>query len=199
MNLAEADVIRRLATNSGYARAFANIFGENGVTRRNIEMALATYERTTPGEAPFDRWIAGDEAAIGEAAKRGFDLFKGQPAARPAIVAGPSQTGPSTTSGSPRARIGRGRLFPTSVKLRHAFKTPTLRDAARRAPYMHDGSIPTLDAVIALYDRGGIERPSWSELIYPLGLSAGEKADLVAFLRTLTSYPEPAPVPVLPR
>lgn len=201
MNLGEADVIRRLATNSGYARAFANIFGENGVTRRNIEMALATYERTIiPGEAPFDRWIAGDEAAIGEAAKRGFDLFKGRAGCSACHSGWAFTDGSFHDIGIAQGEdLGRGRLFPTSVKLRHAFKTPTLRDAARRAPYMHDGSIPTLDAVIALYDRGGIERPSRSELIHPLGLSAGEKADLVAFLRTLTSYPEPAPVPVLPR
>ena len=64
--------------------------------------------------------------------------------------------------------IGRGTLFPTSMKLRYAFKTPTLRDVARRAPYMHDGSVPTLEAVIDLYNRGGIDRPSRAEEIKPL-------------------------------
>ena len=51
---------------------------------------------------------------------------------------------------------------------------------------MHDGSVPTLEAVIDLYDRGGIDRPSRSELIHPLGLTAEEKADLLAFLKTLS-------------
>jgi cytochrome c peroxidase len=85
------------------------------------------------------------------------------------------------------------------VKLRYAFKVPTLRDVTRRAPYMHDGSVGTLEEVIDLYDRGGIDRPSRSPLIFPLHLSANEKADLVAFLQTLTSDPQAYAVPVLPR
>jgi cytochrome c peroxidase len=85
------------------------------------------------------------------------------------------------------------------VKLQHAFKTPTLRDVARRAPYMHDGSVATLEAVIDLYDRGGIYRPSRSPLIAPLDLSKDEKASLIAFLNTLTSPPVVVPVPILPR
>ena len=85
------------------------------------------------------------------------------------------------------------------MRLQYAFKTPTLRDVARRAPYMHDGSIATLEAVIDLYDRGGIDRSSRSELIGPLRLTKGEKGDLIAFLSTLTSPPAPVPVPILPR
>ncbi len=77
------------------------------------------------------------------------------------------------------------------MTLRYAFKTPTLRDVARRGPYMHDGSVPTLDAVIDLYDRGGIERPSRAEEIHPLGLTKAEKADLIAFLRRSTARPSP--------
>ena len=96
-------------------------------------------------------------------------------------------------------RSGRGRLFPNSVPLQYAFKTPTLWDSARRAPYMHDGSIKTLEAVIDLYDHGGIERPSRSPHIHPLGLTAGEKSDLIAFLHTLTSRPEPFEHPIFPR
>ena len=95
--------------------------------------------------------------------------------------------------------IGRGQLFPTSVALRYAFKTPTLRDVARRGPYMHDGSVPTLAAVIDLYDRGGIDRPSRAPEIRPLGLTKVEKADLIAFLETLTGAPQPALLPTLPR
>jgi cytochrome c peroxidase len=64
---------------------------------------------------------------------------------------------------------------------------------------MHDGSVPTLEAVIELYDRGGIDRPSRSELIHPLRLSRQEKAVLIAFLDTLTEDPRPVQVPVLPR
>ena len=202
MNLPEADVlISRLLAIPGYVKAFNASFGEDAVTRHNIELALATFQRTiVASEAPFDRWVKGDEPAIDTAAKRGFDLFVGK--ARCAEChSGPAFTDSSfhdigTAEGDD---IGRGGLFPNSVKLRHAFKTPTLRDVARRAPYMHDGSVATLEAVIALYDRGGIERPSRSNKIAPLGLNDKEKSDLVAFLRTLNGAPEQVPVPVLPR
>ena len=180
----------RLSAVPGYVSAFDAAFGKNGITRDNIELALATYQRTIVAtEAPFDRWVNGDETAIDAAAKRGFDLFAGK--ARCAEC----HSGPAFTDGSfhdigtaKGEDIGRGRFFPKSVKLRYAFKTPTLRDVARRAPYMHDGSVPTLEAVIALYDRGGIDRPSRSTKITPLGLSGNEKADLVAFLRTLERH-----------
>ena len=86
------------------------------------------------------------------------------------------------------------------MKLRYAFKTPTLRDAARRGPYMHDGSVATLEAVIDLYDRGGIDRPSRADEIQPLGLTnVNEKADLIAFLHTLTAAPEQIAIPRVPR
>ena len=64
---------------------------------------------------------------------------------------------------------------------------------------MHDGSVPTLEAVIDLYDRGGIERPSRSDLISPLNLSKTEKADLIAFLHTLNGGAGAGPLPTLPR
>jgi cytochrome c peroxidase len=71
-------------------------------------------------------------------------------------------------------------------KDRWAYKTPSLRNVVLTAPYMHDGSLPTLEAVIAFYDRGGIDNPEKSPLLAPLGLSAQERAALVAFLETLT-------------
>jgi cytochrome c peroxidase len=200
MNLPEKDMIVRLSAIPGYVEAFQAAFGEGGVTRKKIELALATFERSIVStEAPFDRWIGGDEKAISEAAKRGFDLFNGK-ANCAACHSGWAFTDSSFHDiGSSRTEIGRGKLFPTSVKLQYAFKTPTLRDVARRAPYMHDGSLPSLEAVVDLYNRGGIDRPSRSEDIRPLGLTAAEKADLVAFLRTLNSAAEPYPLPMLPR
>ncbi len=191
MNLQEDALIARLAAVPGYLAAFAGAFEDHAITRPNIEMALATFERgIVSAEAPFDRWAAGDEQAIGAPAKRGFELFNGK-----GRCAG-CHSGWAFSDASfhdigvaQGADIGRGKLFPTSVKLLYAFKTPTLRDVARRAPYMHDGSVPTLDAAIELYNHGGIKRPSLSELIRPLSLTDGEKSDLVAFLETLTSAP----------
>jgi cytochrome c peroxidase len=69
---------------------------------------------------------------------------------------------------------------------RWAYKTPSLRNVALTAPYMHDGSLPTLEAVIDFYDAGGVDNPEKSPLIAPLGLGADERAALAAFLRTLT-------------
>lgn len=201
MNLAEPELIARLSAIPAYVEAFAHAFGDGTVTRRRIELALATFERTiTTGPSPFDRWIMGDKTAISPAAKRGFQIFNGK------AHCSTCHSGPSFTDGSfqdigtaVNDDIGRGRLFPTSEKLRYAFKTPTLRDVARRAPYMHDGSVATLEEVIDLYDGGGIDRPSRSPSIKPLGLTASEKTDLVAFLQTLTASSSPVRGPTLPR
>jgi cytochrome c peroxidase len=201
MNLPEKDLIARLAAIPGYVEAFDTAFGKGGITRQKIEFALATFERSiVSAEAPFDRWIAGDKGAIGIAAQRGFDLFNGK-ANCAACHSGWAFTDASFHDiGSARkSDTGRGKIFPGSPKLQYAFKTPTLRDVARRAPYMHDGSVPTLEAVVNLYDRGGIERPSRADEIHPLNLSKDEKADLIAFLHTLSSAAEPYPVPALPR
>jgi cytochrome c peroxidase len=64
---------------------------------------------------------------------------------------------------------------------------------------MHDGSIATLEKVVEHYDQGGVDRPSRSDLMKPLGLTSQEKSDLVAFLKTLSSNLDPTAVPVLPR
>ena len=83
--------------------------------------------------------------------------------------------------------------------MEHAFKTPGLREITRRGPYMHDGSLATLEQEVDHYDHGGVERPSRSDLMKPLSLTAQDKSDLVAFLKTLTSDLNPTSVPVLPR
>jgi len=81
-----------------------------------------------------------------------------------------------------------------------AFKTPTLRNVDRRAPYMHDGSQSTLEDVINFYNIGGrVKRPSLSAVIKPLNLSEPEKRQLMAFLKTLTSADKPVEIPMLPR
>jgi cytochrome c peroxidase len=197
MNLKEETLIARLAAEPSFVAAFADAFSDGAISRRNIEQALATYERgIVSPEAPFDRWARGDENAIDEAAKRGFDLFNAKAHCSGCHGGWTFSDGSFHDIGTAEGKdIGRGRLFATSIKLQYAFKTPTLRDATRRAPYMHDGSVPTLEAVIDLYNRGGIARPSRSELIRPLGLTDGEKSDLIAFLQTLTSDRPPSGQP----
>jgi cytochrome c peroxidase len=197
LNLTEKALLERLSAEDVYVQAFANAFPDKKIDRENISAALATYVRSIHStQAPFDRWIMGDEDAISPAAKHGFAVFNGKG------NCAECHSGWSFTDGSfhdvgvgTGADIGRGKFFPTSVKLRYAFKTPTLRNVAVRAPFMHDGSVATLEEVIDLYNRGGIDRPSRSELVHPLGLSTEEKADLLAFLKTLTGDNEAASLP----
>jgi cytochrome c peroxidase len=201
MGLSKDELIKRLSAIPGYEAAFQRAFGEGKITPDKVEMALATFERTIVStRAPFDRWVDGREDAISESAKRGFDLFNGK-ARCVSCHSGWNFTDSSFHDvGSAKGDdVGRGKLFPTSTKLRYAFKTPTLRDVARRGPYMHDGSGPALKAVIDLYNKGGIDRPSRAEDVRPLHLTDGEEADLIAFLRTLTGEPQDAKVPLLPR
>lgn len=202
MNLSEDALVKRLGAIPGYVDAFHSAFGDGDISASKVQLALATFERSIVStEAPFDRWIKGDETAIDAAAKRGFALFNGK-ANCASCHSGWAFTDASFHDiGTARGDdVGRGRLFPNSAALQYAFKTPTLRDVARRGPYMHNGSVATLQDVIELYNRGGIERPSRDPEIRPLGLSADDKADLIAFLDTLNGNGEPAATaPELPR
>jgi cytochrome c peroxidase len=171
-----------------------------GISAENIAKAIATYERTVVSErAPFDAWIEGDEKAISAEAKRGFVLFNTK-AGCANCHSGWNFTDDSFHDiGLRDGDIGRGKFLTSIIKMQHAFKTPGLREINRRGPYMHDGSIATIKAVIDQYNDGGVDRPSRSDLIKPLGLSNQEKADLVAFMDTLSSDLTPTIVPVLPR
>ncbi|MDR3529987.1 MAG: cytochrome c peroxidase [Rhodopila sp.] len=201
MNLSETEALSRIAQIPGYVAAFKDVFPGQGVSRSTVEQAIAAFERTiVSGTAPFDRWVAGDSQAISPSAQQGFALFNGKAHCASCHSGWAFTDGSFHDIGTAKGDdIGRGALFPTSGKLRYAFKTPTLRDVAHRAPYMHDGSIPDLRGVLALYNEGGIDRPSRSELIRPLGLSEQDQLDLIAFLNTLTETPHPVAIPVLPR
>lgn len=188
MNLPEAEALSRLSAEPGYAVAFAAAFGDARVTRARVEAALATFERLIVSRpAPFDRFVAGEGGAIGEDARRGFALFTGKAGCVSCHSGWSFSDGSFHDIGTATGEdVGRGRLFPSSPALRYAFKTPALRGVAERGPFMHDGSLASLEAVIDLYDRGGIARPSRSPMIRPLHLDAREKGDLLAFLKSLS-------------
>jgi len=159
------------------------------------------FERTIVSPAaPFDRWLAGDKAAIPASAKRGFALFNGK-ADCVKCHSGWRFTDDSFHDiGALGADVGRATLLPGLESMDHAFKTPTLRDVARRAPYMHDGSEGTLEQVIELYDKGGrVRRPGLATEVHPLKLTAQDKRDLIDFMLTLSSPAQPVVVPSLPR
>lgn len=200
MNQPLDELVAQLEGIAGYPPLFDDAFGSQEITETRISKAIATFERTVvSGEAPFDRWIAGESDAIGAAAKRGFVLFNDK-ANCAACHSGWRFTDDSFHDiGLPDDDLGRGKIIPGVKVLEHAFKTPTLREIDRRAPYMHDGSIATLRGVVDHYAEGFVERESLSSEIEPLDLNARERADLVAFLRTLSGIPEPVVVPTLPQ
>ncbi len=200
MNMPLEQLMKRLESIPEYKPMFARVFAEEGMTAKTLAKAVATYERTVVSErAPFDAWVEGDQKAISEEAKRGFAVFNGK-AQCSACHEGWSFTNDGFQDiGLPSDDIGRGKFVPGVVKMEHAFKTPGLREIARRAPYMHDGSLATLEQVVEHYDRGGVDRPSRSDLMKPLGLTTQEKSDLVAFLKTVTSNLTPTAAPILPR
>jgi cytochrome c peroxidase len=200
MNLPIDQLLQRLKGIAEYGPLFEMAFPKQSMTPETIAKAIATYERTVvSGRAPFDEWIDGDNKAISEDAKRGFLVFntKGKCSA---CHSGWKFTDDSFHDiGLASEDIGRGKFLPGIVKMERAFKTPGLREITRRGPYMHDGSAPTLEAVMEHYVRGGIDRPSRSELMKPIALSAQEQSELVGFMKTLTSNLDPTSVPVLPR
>ncbi|HEY9063410.1 MAG TPA: cytochrome c peroxidase [Burkholderiaceae bacterium] len=198
MDLPLSVAVARLKEVSGYTSAFAKAFPQEGLTQETIAKAIATFERTiVSGETPFDRWIAGDAKALPDSAKRGFALFngKGQCAA--------CHTGWNFTDdkfhdiGLTTTDPGRKEVSKRTAD-EFAFKTSSLREIAARAPYMHDGSLPTLEAVVAHYVGGGQGRPSRSPLLKPVALSAQEMQDLVAFMQSLSSPQSAQLMPNLP-
>lgn len=202
MNLKLDEMVSRLERIRGYGGLFARAYPGEPISKDTVAKAIAAFERTVvSSDAPFDRWIAGDEKAIPMAAKRGFALFNGK-ARCSTCHSGWRFTDDSFYDiGMEQATdIGRGKVTPRIELSHYAFKTPTLRNIATRAPYLHDGSAATLEQVIEVYNRGGVaHRPSVSPEIKPLDLTAGEQKDLLAFLDTLTSADAETRVPALPR
>jgi cytochrome c peroxidase len=200
MNMPIEALLKRLALLPEYNLMFGAAFPNQGLSARTLAEALATYERTIVSEqAPFDAWIDGDERAIPEEAKRGFAIFNSKGHCSSCHEGWNFTNDGFQDIGLPGADAGRGQFLPRVAKMNHAFKTPGLREIASRGPYMHDGSIGTLEQVIDHYDRAGIDRPSRSDLIVPLGLTAQDKLDLLAFLKSLSSNLTPTTMPVFPR
>src|SRR6266446_1986316 len=200
MNMPIEQLMERLATIAEYKPLFATAFPGTGLSPKTLAAAIATYERTVVSEqAPFDVWIEGNEQAISDEAKRGFVIFNTKAQCSTCHEGWNFTNDGFQDIGLASADVGRGQFLPGVIKMKHAFKTPGLREIARRSPFMHDGSIATLEQVVEHYDQGGVDRPSRSDLVKPLGLTPQEKSELVAFLKTLTSHLDPTTVPVLRR
>lgn len=191
MNLTLDAVVAKLNAIEGYKKQFQQVFGTD-VTSEGIAKAIAAYERTVLcGDAPYDRFKAGDKGALTEPAQRGMKLFFGK-ANCSACHSGPNFTDNAFHNiGVPGNDAGREAIS-KSVGDKGAFKTPTLRDLTKSAPYMHDGSMKTLEEVMAHYNKGGTAHDQLDEEIYALKLTPEQLADLVTFLKeglTSNSYP----------
>jgi cytochrome c peroxidase len=201
MNQSMHTLLGELKKIKGYKAMFEKAYPGEGITEKTIGKAIAAFERTVvSSESPFDRYVKGDRRAISQAAIRGFELFEGK--AKCSVC----HTGYNFTDdgfhniGLPEKveDPGRYKLLKIPV-LKGAFKTPTLRDIGLTAPYMHNGVYDTLEEVIDHYSAGGRSTKNLSPNMSKLNLNNSEKADLLAFLDTLTGTPEPFALPVLPQ
>ena len=187
-------LILRLNADRSYRSAFSRAYGGAGVDSLAVARALASFVRTLrSGNSAADRWRDGDTTALSPSARRGLALFTGRANCVNCHV-GPNftdeefhNTGVSARSSRYALRVDSGRSRVTGrADDVGAFKTPTLRDVASTGPYMHDGSLATLEEVVAFYDSGGVTNPHLDREIRPLALTDEQRQDLVAFLRALT-------------
>jgi cytochrome c peroxidase len=183
-------VIARLMDSPHYVAAFANAFGDTP-RRENLSRALASFVRSIrAGGTPVDRFVNGEHHALTDQERHGLRIFRGK-ANCTACHIGPAfsderfhNTGVAWRTGAP-ADEGRFRVTARAAD-RGAFKTPTLREIARTAPYMHDGAFDTLAEVITFYDGGGHANPHLDPEVRPLKLTEPEKQALESFLRALS-------------
>jgi cytochrome c peroxidase len=151
---------------------------------QEISRALSSFVRSIlSGDSRFDRFIDGDRSALSPDEQAGLQLFRGK-ANCIACHVGPNFTDESLHNTGIAWRDGQ---FADPGAGRGNFKTPTLRDVARTAPYMHDGSMATLEDVIEYYDRGGNRNPYLDAELHPLRLSPEEKRDLALLIRSLSA------------
>jgi cytochrome c peroxidase len=185
-------LVARLAADPRYWSLFLEAYGK-GPSRGTVAGALASFVRLIrSGDAPIDRLRTAGSGALSPEARRGRRLFLGK-AGCFACHSGPNLTDEAfhDTGVAARSAAGGGAADPGRTAItgreedRGTFKTPTLREVAGRAPYMHDGSLSSLEEVVRFYDRGGGPSPSLDPEIRSLDLSEREIGDLVAFLVSL--------------
>ena len=198
MGNTQVDVVAKINAIQGYRVLFQKCFGSPerssvpmDVTIDNLAKAIATFERTLlSGNSPYDRYKAGNKAALTQPQVHGLEVFVNK-AKCDQCHEGVNFTsnsyhnlGVGVVIGVDQPDPDHGRFEVTKDPMDWgAFKTPTLRNVARTAPYMHDGSLKTLDEVVEFYDKGG--KPNLDEKIKPLKLTDGDKKDLVEFLKSL--------------
>jgi cytochrome c peroxidase len=204
MGLSNEAMVKAVGAVAGLNAQFSQLFDE-GVTAENIARALVAYEihELVPARSPIDRFARGDDDALDEELHRGFDVFVGvgrcarchvpplfggsRPTdfATPVFAALGVPTSPEEKKLDPDP--GRGKVTKLAID-RHAFKTPTVRNAALTGPYFHNGAYPTLEAVVDFYEKGGakglgIDLDNLDPEVRELELTDGQRAALLTFMR----------------
>jgi cytochrome c peroxidase len=195
MDFSVAGAVTRLQRDPAWVKDFAAAFGRP-VNARDLGYALASFVRSiVSGDSRVDRYLDGDDTALSATEVRGLRVFRGAGLCTSCHKGGNftdeafHNTGvawvPDNSAAGGRL-ADRGRAGVTKrPEDEGAFRTPTLREISRTAPYMHDGSLPTLEAVVDFYEPGGRSNPNLDPDLMPLQLTAADKAALVAFLKAL--------------
>lgn len=189
MGLTHEEAAAKIAAIKGYGPHFKAAFGDSTVSIERIVQALGSFQRTVlTGNSSYDRYSSGNRAALKQDALRGLALFNGK-AGCVSCHSGPDFSDGrfhNVGAGMQRRVQDLGRYDVTKRdEDRGSFRTPILRNPSDTFPYMHDGSLATLEEVIDFFDRGGQANPWLSPGLKPLGLSSQEKKELLAFLVAL--------------
>ncbi len=188
MDLALADAVARVAADPSYVQSFQKAYGQ-APSESSLQKALASFVRSlVSGTSPYDRHLRGDDSEFGPERKRGEALFLSEKAecfhCHPSgelTNEGYFNNGTYTAGSDTGRQQVSGRVGDIGK-----FKVPGLRNVEASAPYMHDGSLATLEDVIAQYEAGGRGDPTTDPLIKPFSLSSQERTDLLEFLRSFT-------------
>jgi cytochrome c peroxidase len=173
-----------------YRQRFKKAFASEDLTIDHVAKAIATFERMVlSGNSPYDKFKAGDKTALTENQQRGMNIFFSNNARCDSCHDGAA----FTTNQFANVGIGMDKPNPDLGRYivskreedKGAFKTPGLREIARTGPYMHDGSLKTLEDVVEHYSKGGIKNQWLHQDVRPLNLTKQDKSDLVAFLHAL--------------
>ena len=200
MDLSVLKVAKRLNDQPEYV-SLSNQAYQRPIDAFVITRALASYLRTlTSFNSPYDQYVLGDTTALSLSAIRGKALFFSKKANCSQCHSGFNFTNNGfENNGLYNVYKDNGRQRVTLLPEDESkFRVPTLRNIALTAPYMHDGSVENMEAVITHYDTGGKNHPNKSAILQPLHLSTAEKRDLIAFLESLTDVKYVQPLVELP-
>jgi cytochrome c peroxidase len=186
----ENEIVAKLNAIEGYRAQFQKVFSSDA-TPENIMKAISAFERTIiSGGTPYDRWRAGDESAVGDDVKRGWKIFdevaKCSNCHAGVLFTDLQYHNVGIGMDQPEPDVGRFKVT-NRPEDTGAFKTPTLRDIAKSAPYFHDGSAATMEEAVDIMLGGGkpnkyLDRKNLKKVT----LTPEQKQDLLAFLRALT-------------